>query len=229
LVNDVNLMRGQAANGNSNLVAHGLIDGERRGFIYNPPTQTFTSDKSGVGPFSFAQLQTKAQSGTAILTFLSVPSGSGTRIGVDRDLDGVPDGDEAPIQHFLTYGASTGSCLGGQHIAANSLPTIGNELFTFTCTNAPALSLGLCLIGDAQDTPGSPFYGVNLFISPLSTEVFALDFNSDGLGTGFAPIAIPNDTNLIGRTYYAQALWGSVCGQNGISASDALSVLIAAP
>jgi hypothetical protein len=32
--------------------------------------------------------------GDAELTFTAVPSGSGQRIGIDRDLDGVLDGDE---------------------------------------------------------------------------------------------------------------------------------------
>lgn len=226
LVNDVNLMIGQANINNSNLVVKGLLNGSQRGFVYNPSNGQFNSDKTGVGPFTFAQLQSSAQSGNAILTFTAVPVGSGTRIGVDRNLNGILDGDEAIVNYLTNYGSSTGACGPAQTMGANSLPFLGNSNFTFICANAPALSLGLCLATDAADVVGTPVLGVTLFVELNATESFVLNIESDASGVGFSPIAIPNDTNLNGRNYYAQSLWVSTCGAEGISASDALSVLL---
>jgi YVTN family beta-propeller protein len=85
------LERGAAASAND-VVVKGTIDGERRGFVYRPTTNDYRSDRTGVGPFTRAQLRAKVTNGDT-LTFMGVPAGSGTRMGIDRDLDGVLDGD----------------------------------------------------------------------------------------------------------------------------------------
>jgi DNA-binding beta-propeller fold protein YncE len=74
------------------LVLKGTIDGERRGLVYRPTTNDYRSDRTGVGPFTRAQLREKIAAGDR-LTVMGVPPGSGTRMGIDRDVDGILDGD----------------------------------------------------------------------------------------------------------------------------------------
>ncbi len=99
LLSDWNLLQSQASLGNIELIAKGLIDGNRHGLVYQPATSTYKTDRTGLGPFTQAQLQAKITAGD-ILSFTGVPPGSGVRMGIDRDLNGKLDGD-APV--FNTY------------------------------------------------------------------------------------------------------------------------------
>ncbi|MCC6320295.1 MAG: YncE family protein [Phycisphaerales bacterium] len=71
------------------VVAHGLIEGTMRGFVYDHAasllagTPTFRSDLDQ--RLTLAELLAQAASGT--MTFMAVPPGSGPRIGIDSDLD----------------------------------------------------------------------------------------------------------------------------------------------
>jgi DNA-binding beta-propeller fold protein YncE len=91
---------------NLELVVKGTIDGQRRGLLYRPASNDYRSDKTGVGPFTRAQLQAKVLAGDS-LTIMGVAPGTGVRIGIDRDLDGVLDGDEPrPTLQIARQGAS---------------------------------------------------------------------------------------------------------------------------
>lgn len=80
---------------NVHLIAKGTINGERRSLLYQP-SQTYVTDKTGVGPFTRAELAAKIAAGDT-LTVMGVPYLSGQRMGIDRDLSGVLDGDESPL------------------------------------------------------------------------------------------------------------------------------------
>jgi YVTN family beta-propeller protein len=67
------------------VVAKGMIGGERRGYIY----------LSSEGVIADAALRALTASAGQELTFTATPIGEGFRIGVDRDGDGFRDGDEA--------------------------------------------------------------------------------------------------------------------------------------
>ncbi len=88
------LLQSQAAAGNIDVIVKGTIDGQPRGLLYDVPSATYSSDKTGVGPFSQAELQAKVRAGD-ILSITGVPPGSGVRMGIDRDLNGQLDGDPA--------------------------------------------------------------------------------------------------------------------------------------
>jgi hypothetical protein len=98
---DWNLLQSQAAANNVDLIAKGMIDGRPHGLLYQPASNNYTSDRTGLGPFTQAQLKTKIQNGDR-LTFMGVAPGTGMRMGVDRDLNGERDGDGAP---FTSYDA----------------------------------------------------------------------------------------------------------------------------
>jgi hypothetical protein len=73
------------------LVVKGLSGGIQRGWRYNG-ANVFQSDRTGV-TITAAALQASAAAGGE-LTYLLVPKGSETRIGIDRDADGFFDRDE---------------------------------------------------------------------------------------------------------------------------------------
>ncbi len=77
----------------SDLIVRLVVNAERRGFVYRPPTADYRSDRAGDGPFTRSALGAMI-SGGATGFVMGVPRGSGVRLAVDRDADGVLDGDE---------------------------------------------------------------------------------------------------------------------------------------
>lgn len=94
----------QAEAGHIDLVVRGWWgSGERPvGFLYDPRRRVFQADASEIGELSYERLAALARGG-GVFTFLGAPVGSGWRLGIDRDLDFLPDGDEA------VHGASDSS------------------------------------------------------------------------------------------------------------------------
>jgi cytochrome c peroxidase len=87
----LDLLIAQANAGNCDLVAKGRRGGVMRGYRYQSDG-TFQSDRQAETPLTWQALVTLAGPGAEI-TFTGVPPGAGRRIGIDRDLDGVLDGD----------------------------------------------------------------------------------------------------------------------------------------
>jgi YVTN family beta-propeller protein len=89
---DWTLLQNQAAAGNIELIVKGTLGGQLHGLLYQPATNNYLTDKTGLGPFTQAQLMLMAQKGDT-LSIMGVPPGSGRRMGIDRNLDGILDGD----------------------------------------------------------------------------------------------------------------------------------------
>jgi hypothetical protein len=90
---DWSLLEAQAAVlTNINLIVKGTIDGRVRGLLYQPGSNNYRTDKTGLGPFTHADLRAKILAGDT-LTVMGVPPGSGYRLGIDRNQDGILDGD----------------------------------------------------------------------------------------------------------------------------------------
>jgi len=83
------------------LVVKGNVGGEARGWLYQPGSAAFTSDRVSEGLIGDAALRAFASAPGQELTYTCVPPGSGVRIGIDRDEDGIRDGDE---------GGAAGNC-----------------------------------------------------------------------------------------------------------------------
>ncbi|NNF51420.1 MAG: hypothetical protein HKN59_03180 [Gammaproteobacteria bacterium] len=75
------------------LVAQGVIDGERRGWLMDQGGD-FLPDRASGEILTRAELESQVDTADESLTFMCVPWGSGVRIGLDRDLDGILNGDE---------------------------------------------------------------------------------------------------------------------------------------
>jgi hypothetical protein len=88
----VQLLRQRADAGDCDLIAKTELFGVETGFVYIGSGQ-FKTDRRALPGIDDAALQFLARVGHPV-TYTCVPRGSGERIGVDRDGDGVWDGDE---------------------------------------------------------------------------------------------------------------------------------------
>jgi hypothetical protein len=88
----VDLLEARAVAGECDLVVTGVVRGRPRGFLMEVATGLFVPDSVHRRPVADSELRALARN--TELTFMAVPPGSGRRIGIDRDLDGVLNGDE---------------------------------------------------------------------------------------------------------------------------------------
>jgi hypothetical protein len=88
----IDLLEARAAAGECELVVHGFLGARSFGFLYEPQTGKFVPDTArGV---KLTDRALRALRGIGALTFTAVPLQSGRRIAIDRDLDGVLNGDD---------------------------------------------------------------------------------------------------------------------------------------
>jgi hypothetical protein len=105
--NDWALLESQAAAlTNIDLIAKGTVNGHVRGLLYQPGTGTYRPDTTNMTALTHADLLAKIQNGDR-LTFMGVPPGSGTRMGIDRDEDGVLDGDVPLPKLAISLGSNS--------------------------------------------------------------------------------------------------------------------------
>src|SRR5205823_2026357 len=89
------LLQNQASSNNIDLIVIGTVDHASHGFVYQPGPNNYRPDSTNLSAFTRAQLTTKVQTGDTF-TIMGVPLGSGIRMGIDRDEDGVPNADVPP-------------------------------------------------------------------------------------------------------------------------------------
>jgi len=89
----INLLITMADNGDIDLIVKGNIGGEPRGATYDRIADMFQSDTDGEAPSDLNSLLALAGPGSE-LTFMATPPGTGIRLGVDREEDGLLDFDE---------------------------------------------------------------------------------------------------------------------------------------
>jgi hypothetical protein len=87
----IDLLEQRAAAGDCDLVAKTRLGYQEHGFLY--AGGKFTPDVTGAPAVPDAILRQLAQVQGVSVTFTCVPPGSGVRIGIDRNLDGILDGD----------------------------------------------------------------------------------------------------------------------------------------
>lgn len=92
----IDLLSARAGQGECDLVVKGVVNGEARGW-YRTAAGTFQPDRQAEPPWMDAALRALANTSGQELTYSCVPPGSGRRIGVDQDNDGVFDGDERDL------------------------------------------------------------------------------------------------------------------------------------
>ncbi len=91
------LMAARADAGECDLIAKGNVFGEEHGFVYE--SGSFRTDSSHFPTISEDKLMNLAKDERHALTFTCVPVGSGYRMGIDRNANGIADGDESHKRH----------------------------------------------------------------------------------------------------------------------------------
>jgi hypothetical protein len=135
---------------------------------------------------------------------------------------------------LVPYGSGTAGCRGSLTLAASPAPNVNTPSFSMTTKNAPASSLGICVVSDVADEAGSDafFLGIQLHVGILSAnELIALDGTTDPSGLGTAAAPIPNSPALAGKTFYAQSIWAwplTACTlpSSNLSTSNGLAITI---
>jgi len=86
------LLEARAAAGECDLVGRVFLGARSLGFLYEPGTRKFVPDTTHGVPLTDQAL--RAFRAITPVTFTAAPPGSGRRMALDRDLDGVLDGDD---------------------------------------------------------------------------------------------------------------------------------------
>lgn len=212
---DLTLLLAQADLANSDLVVHGSLDGRRSGFAYDRVSKKFEADRASAAALTLTEPIGALQSRRGKLTFLGVPIGSGKRIGIDRDRDGIKDGDE----ELQSYGSPSPACA-SLRLAGNSSPEIGKQDFALVVEGARAGALGLYLIGIRPQTV--PVFDMTLHVDVAGGLISTVVADSRGTAALLAPI--PRLASLQGKSVYAQAVMFRGCGTTGLEASGGLRV-----
>ena len=88
------LLKTRAQAGEGDFIASGVFQGELRGMLYLGQ-DVFQTDRTAE-VLTWSELLEAIEGDAALITFTIVPPGSGFRIGVDQDSDGILNGDETP-------------------------------------------------------------------------------------------------------------------------------------
>jgi hypothetical protein len=88
----IDLLEARAAAGECDLVVHGQVHNQDIGYLFDPASATYVPNYAAGPRLTDAQLRALVSAGE--LTFTAAPPASGERIGLDRDGDGILDGDE---------------------------------------------------------------------------------------------------------------------------------------
>jgi putative Ig domain-containing protein len=112
-------------------------------------------------------------------------------------------------QNILNFGTGTPGCKEGHSLWPNGCPNINSPGFELICDRAPANSVGLGIITNMPAAGNDPFgLGIQLDLNLFdSTELYSVTFTSDAHGVGRAGVPIPNNAQLVGKSYFAQAIW----------------------
>jgi hypothetical protein len=90
----IDLLLDRARAGECDLVAKSGGNHGEKGYLYDVAADRFRGNRSSDAPLTDAALRQRAQQKDGELTYTCTPPGSGVRIGIDHDEDGVLDGDE---------------------------------------------------------------------------------------------------------------------------------------
>ncbi len=94
VASDVTLLEAQSQAKKIDLIGKGKVNGVVRGFYYNPITKLYELDSTSLSGMTWAQLKSSAAAGSSHFTLMGVPPGTGVRMGIDRDADGILDANE---------------------------------------------------------------------------------------------------------------------------------------
>ncbi|HEX9942525.1 MAG TPA: hypothetical protein VGG03_10940 [Thermoanaerobaculia bacterium] len=118
----IDLLIDRARAGECDLVVKGESNDRgrgERGYLYDVASGLFIGNRAADAPVSDASLRQGAAQKGGELTYTCTPPGSGVRVGIDRDEDGVLDGDEEDAKRNLAGAISTIRARGGAGAATS--------------------------------------------------------------------------------------------------------------
>jgi DNA-binding beta-propeller fold protein YncE len=121
----IDLLVDRARAGECDLVVKGGSDHGEKGYLYDVDSGLFIGNRRSDAPVSDASLRQRASQKGGELTYTCTPPGSGVRIGIDRDEDGVLDGDEEDAGSGPADAASTIRAGGGGGAARSCSASAG--------------------------------------------------------------------------------------------------------
>ena len=127
------------------------------------------------------------------------------------------------------YGSSSPGCNGPLAIGVMSWPQVGASGFSFTCSNAPSVSIGALVLNYTGLVTPTPVLGIDLWVDPIGAALGVVI--SDASGAAELPLPIPSQPTLAGLQLRAQYAFLGVpaplpCPALGWSASNALVITI---
>lgn len=134
--NDWTLLESQMAVGaNIDLIVKARLENRSQGFLYDAGSDTYLRDSTQSTALTRAQLVSAIQAG-AVASLMGVPPGSGLRMGIDRDEDGVLDGDTPPPQLNISL-SGTSAILDWPFSAVGYELMMSDSLNATSWTNSP--------------------------------------------------------------------------------------------
>jgi DNA-binding beta-propeller fold protein YncE len=218
LTADLNLLEAEAVAADCDLIAKGRLDGEDLGFHFEPATRRYRASRAALGTFARGDLLAHVQARRASYVFTGVPVSAGRRMGIDRDADGVLDGDEG----LLAYGSGTPGC--GFQLRTNGPAQLGFRGFAFVVESAPPLVPGVLFVSLSRAS--IPVFGTELLVDPFSPVFLNVILTTDFRGIALAPFPLLRNPLLDGLTIDVQALFPSTCAPQGLGLSAGLEVTL---
>jgi hypothetical protein len=101
----------------------------------------------------------------------------------------------------------------------------GTPAFALTCSAGPASGTGLLAIALSALPSPVLFLGAEVWVDPAAIALLATA-SSNAMGRAVVGIPIPADPALVGGQAFAQFFWADSCAPGGVSASNALEVMV---
>jgi DNA-binding beta-propeller fold protein YncE len=122
----IDLLIDRARAGECDLVVKSGGNHGEKGYLYDVASGLFRGNRSHDAPLSDADLRQRAAQKDGELTYTCTPPGSGARIGIDRDEDGILDGDEEDAESASPQLSGSRSSYSRDNATARTLSARGN-------------------------------------------------------------------------------------------------------
>ncbi len=122
------------------------------------------------------------------------------------------------------FGRSTSGCRGPVSIGVSALPSwaTSGAKFEITCTAGPTSGFGILAVSLGKLAAPIPVMGAQLFVDPFALVAVPMMSGSEGYVSEPASLnGVP-----IGTKGYVQFLWQDPCAPLGVSASNALEIVV---
>lgn len=216
VTNDLTLLMSQADAGKCDLVVKGSLRGQPVGLSYDRLTKRFLRDRKTSPAMAITELAVEVVRKGAVLTFMGAPLGTGRQLGIDRDGNGILDGDEG----ILRYGDPTPVCATVLRTEANQRPRIGEKSFALIIAGSPARSSGWLSL--SRKRTNARVVDLDLLIDLAAGVTFSV--RADSRGEAIVSLPLPDTSKLVGARLRAQGIMLAPCGRLKAAASAGLEL-----